>query len=350
MRNALYLPPQPNELWALALQMGVTDAVSRLPQSARPTPANWDMLPEAGPDDPLAWDFQSLLHLKQRFADAGLNVAVIEDEPPLDRARLGLPGRDEQIEAFCDLIANMGAAGIPVLCYNWMAGFSWQRTSSTARTRGGALTTRYQHALMRDAPLTEVGHVGEDQLWDSYAYFMQRVVPVAERAGVRLGLHPDDPPLSPIRGVARIFRSVEAFDRAMALIPSDYSGVTLCQGTFATMGANIPETIRHFGSKIAFVHFRDIRGTVEDYAETFQDDGQTNMLEAMRCYKKIGFSGVMRPDHVPTMQGDANTSPGYTTRGRIFAIGYMTGLMEAVRAESCGCAAPPGRARGDRDG
>jgi mannonate dehydratase len=268
--------------------------------------------------------------MKQRFADTGLNVAVIESSPPMDRVKLGLPGRDEEIDHICELLTNMGAVGIPVWCYNFMAVFGWLRTSTSIPTRGGALVTGYDHELMAQAPLTEAGSVSEEQLWDNFAYFLGRVVPVAERAGVKLALHPDDPPISPIRGVSRIFTHVEAFKRAMALVPSPNNGLTFCQGSFTTMGVDIPATIHALKDYIQFVHFRDIRGTARRFVETFHDDGPTNMLEAMRCYREIGFDGVMRPDHVPTLAGDANDTPGYTTRGRIYAIGYMRGLAEAL--------------------
>jgi mannonate dehydratase len=279
------------------------------------------------------WDFPSLLHLKQRFADAGLTLSVIESSPPMNLIRLGLPGRDEEIEQICHLLRNMGAVGIRVWCYNFMAAFGWFRTSTTTLARGGALVTSYDHALMRDAPLTEFGTVSQERLWDNFAYFLERVVPVAEAAQVKLALHPDDPPISPIRGIARIFTSVEALHRAVDLVPSEYNGITFCQGTLATMGANIPAAIRLFGKrqKIHFVHFRDIRGTATRFVETFHDNGQTDMLAAMGCYQEIDFNGPMRPDHVPTLEGDDNITPGYTTRGRLYAIGYMRGLMEAVQ-------------------
>jgi len=320
MRLSWYLPPRPSELWTLAVQLGMTDAVTTLPQ------------PEAGRP---VWDFTAFLHMKQSFAGAGLNVAVIESAPPMHRVRLGLPGRDTEIESICEMLTNMGAVGIAIWCYNFMGGFGWLRTSTTTRARGGALVMGYDHALMEHAPLTEFGVVSEERLWDNYAYFLERVLPVAEKAGVKLALHPDDPPISPIRGIARIFRSVEAFQRALDLYPGDYHGITFCQGSFATMGVNIPSTIRYFGErkKIYFVHFRDIEGTPARFVETFHDNGPTNMLEAMRCYRDIGFNGVMRPDHVPTLEGDANDTPGYTTRGRLYAIGYMRGLLEAVQAE-----------------
>lgn len=319
MRLALFLPPEPTEMWRLATQMGVTDAVGSLPRARDGV-------------TPL-WDYLSLLHMKQRFADAALNLSVIESSPPMDRVRLGLPGREEELDHICELLTNMGALGIHVWCYNFMAVFGWLRTSTTIRTRGGALVSGYDHTFMENAPLTEAGIVSEEQLWDSFAYFLERVLPVAEKAGVRLALHPDDPPLSPIRGVARIFRSVEAFKRAIDMIPSDYNGITFCQGNFAAMGANIPEAIRYFGGrdKIYFVHFRDVSGTAAHFVETFHDDGPTDMLQAMRCYHEIGFDGPIRPDHVPTMEGDANDTPGYTTRGRLYAIGYMRGLMDSLR-------------------
>ncbi len=319
MRLAMFLPPQPNEMWRLAVQLGVTDAVSGLPR------------PVLG--GPFVWDFSSLLHLKQRFADAGLTLSVIESSPPMNLIKLGLPGRDEEIEQICEMLTNMGAAGIGVWCYNFMAMFGWLRTSTSTVARGGALVTSYDHSLMREAPLTEFGTVSEEQLWDSFAYFLERVVPVAERARVKLALHPDDPPISPIRGIARIITSVDALKRAVELVPSEWNGLTFCQGTIATMGADIPAAIRYFGErqKIYFVHFRDIRGTASRFVETFHDDGPTDMLKAMRCYQEIGFDGPIRPDHVPTLEGDDNITPGYTTRGRLYAIGYMRGLMEAGR-------------------
>jgi mannonate dehydratase len=315
MRFALFQRPEPHELWRLGAELGVTDAVTGLP---------------TGPDGKRAWDFLSLLHMKQRFADAGLNVAVIESSPPMDAIKLGLPERDEEIAQICDFLVNMGAVGIPVWCYNFMAVFGWLRTSMSTVARGGALVTSYDHSLMSHAPLTSAGVVSEERLWENLAYFLARVVPVAERSGVKLALHPDDPPISPIRGVGRILTSVEAFQRVLALEPSPYNGLTFCQGSFATMGVHIPTAIRTLKNHIHFVHFRDIRGNAARFVETFHDNGPTNMLEAMRCYKEIGFTGVMRPDHVPTLAGDANDAPGYTIRGRLYAIGYMRGLAESL--------------------
>ena len=317
MKFALFLPPEPNEMWRLAGQLGVTEAVTGIPR--------------VRPEGTWSWDFLPLLHMKQRFADMGINVAVIESAPPMNNIKLGLPGRDKEIAQVCELLTNMGAVGIPVWCYNFMAVFGWLRTSMSIASRGGALVTGYDHELMEQAPLTEAGVVSEEQLWENFAYFLERVVPVAEQAGVKMALHPDDPPISPIRGVGRIFTSVAAFKRALALVPSEYNGLTFCQGTFATMGEHIPTAIRTLQEHIHFVHFRDIRGTARRFVETFHDDGPTDMLEAMRCYQEIGFSGVMRPDHVPTLEGDANDTPGYTTRGRLYAIGYMRGLAEVAR-------------------
>jgi mannonate dehydratase len=314
------LPGQPGPLWKLVKQVGVDYAVGGLPRNGRGTEKPWDFMP--------------MLRLKQRFADAGFELAVIESSPPMNQIRLGLEGRDEEIENFCALLRTMGALGIPVICYNFMAILNWMRTSTTALSRGGALVTGYDHELMRNAPLTDAGAVSEERLWENIEYFLKAVVPVAEEAKVKLALHPDDPPLSPIRGIGRIIRSVEAFQRVIDLVPSEYNGITMCQGNFALMTDDLPAAIRHFGrqGKIHFVHFRDVRGTPERFVETFHDDGQTDMLECMRAYKEIGFEGVLRPDHVPTLEGDSNEHAGYSHIGRLFAIGYIKGLREAVYA------------------
>uniref|UniRef100_A0A831WYV4 mannonate dehydratase n=1 Tax=Thermorudis peleae TaxID=1382356 RepID=A0A831WYV4_9BACT len=342
MDLALILPPYPNERWRLALQLGVTHVVTTLPFPVTGAHMAWSqpgapqpIVPrDVPPPEQRPWDYLPLLHMQQRFADAGLTVSVIESSPPLHRARLGLPGRDEEIEWLQTLIRNMGRLGIPVLCWNWMAVINWARTSTTTPTRGGALVTSYDHELMQRAGLTEAGEVSPEQLWNTLAYFLEAVVPVAEEAGVKLALHPDDPPVPSLRGIARILITPEAMQRAIDLVPSQCNGITFCQGTFSTMGVDIPTWIRHFGRRgaIHFVHFRDVRGRPEKFVETFHDDGQTDMFEAMRTYYEVGFTGVMRPDHVPTMEGEPNDQPGYQMLGRLYAIGYMRGLQEGVRA------------------
>ncbi len=325
MEMAEALGPTPGPRWRLSKQCGVDYAVG-----------SWrrrDGSNEGGPE--LPWTYQSLERLKKRYEEAGFKLAVIECRPPMNKIKLALPGREEELGTVCELIRNMGALGIPVWCYEWMPVLNWLRTSTDLPTRGGALTSGYDHAAMKDAPPTEYGVVTEEQLWTNLRYFLERVVPVAEKAGVKLAMHPDDPPLSPIRGLGRIMRSVENFQRLLDLAPSPVNGIALCQGNFTLMTRDLPGVIRHFGrqNKIFFVHFRDVRGTPEKFMETFHDDGQTDMAACMRAYRDIGYAGVCRADHVPTMEGEANQTPGYTTVGRLFAVGYIKGLRDAVYSE-----------------
>jgi mannonate dehydratase len=318
MKLAEALPPFESTLWTLAKQAGVTHAVTQVPPD--------------GPDGP-GYDFIPLLRMKNRFADADLDLQVIETGFPwLHNGKLGRPGRDEEIEKCQILIRNLGKVGIGVICWNFMAVFNWMRTSTTTPARGGALVTSYDHSQMADAPLTSEGEVTEDQLWESLAWVMERIVPVAEDAGVMLALHPDDPPISPIRGIGRILTSPDNMRRAIDLVPSPVNGITMCQGTFSTMGADVPREIQNFLDRgaIHFVHFRDVKGTPEKFSETFHELGQTDMLAAMRVYYDNGWQGIVRPDHVPTMAGEDNQAPGYQVLGRLYALGYMRGLSEAV--------------------
>jgi mannonate dehydratase len=182
---------------------------------------------------------------------------------------------------------------------------------------------------MERGPVAPEAPILDAQLWESLEYFLKRVVPVAEEAGVFLALHPNDPPISPIRGIDRIVINIEAYDRVLSIVDSPHNGVAFCQGNFAAMGVDIPETIRHFGDRINFVHFRDVDGSTGKFVEVWHDEGPTKMPAVIKAYRDIGYEGPARPDHVPTMAGESNETPGYHSLGRLFAVGYMRGLLDA---------------------
>lgn len=316
---AEFIPPKPQPLWRLARQAGVDLAVGGLP---------FDTL-QAGER---VCDLAPLTRMKAVYEEGGFSLRVIEARPPLNLAKRGLPGRDAEIDVVCTLLTNMGKLGIPVWCYEWMTDFNWVRTNMAKPSRGGSVVTAFNIADV-PANLTDQPPISEEELWTNLAYFLERVLPVAEKAGVKLSMHPDDPPLSPIRGVGRIMRSVPNYKRLLSLSDSPMNTITLCQGNFTLMTDDLPAAIRSFGPKISFVHFRDVEGVPEAFHETWHDAGKTDMLACMKAYRDIGFSGVLRPDHVPTVEGDSNENAGYSAFGRLYAIGYIRGLREAVFAE-----------------
>jgi mannonate dehydratase len=316
---AEFIAPTPSPLWKLAKQAGVDLAVGGLPlDTLKPGEGVGDLAP--------------LQRMQQRYQEGGFKLAVIEARPPLNKAKRGLPGRDEEIATVCILIESMGRLGIPVWCYEWMTDFNWVRTNMSTPSRGGSVVTSFD---LNDVPenLTSQPPISEEELWVNLEYFLKKVLPVAEKAGVKLSMHPDDPPLSPIRGVGRIMRSVENYRRLLEIVPSPMNTITMCQGNFTLMTDDLPGAIRKLGTKISFVHFRDVKGTPKKFEETWHDAGKTNMLACMRAYRDIGFDGVLRPDHVPTVEGDSNENAGYSSFGRLYAIGYIRGLRQAVYAE-----------------
>jgi len=216
-----------------------------------------------------------------------------------------------------------------------MAGIGWYRTNAAIEERGGALVSGFDLQESNKQPLTEFGIVPEDKIWENYRWFLERVLPAAEKAGVKLALHPDDPPVSPLRGIGRIFTNAEGIRKALSLSQSPSHGLTFCQGTYTTMGENVKKLIQEFGKegKIFFVHIRDVEGSSENFRETFHDNGPTDMVEMFRAYKSIGFNGPLRSDHVPTMAGESNSQHGYAMKGNLFGLGYMKGIMEALEIE-----------------
>lgn len=317
MKFAIMLSPDQPERLKQAVQIGVTHAIT----SAK------------GKLDKVSLDQYeaTLAQIKLDFEKAGLQLSGLEGHPVnADRIRLGSPGRDEDIEKYCRAIEAAGKAGIPMICYNFMP-VGWVRTRTDIPTRGGALTSGFDYETARNYPPTKYGEVTADQMWDNLTYFLKRVVPVAEKAGVKMALHPDDPPLTPLRGIARILVNADAFRRVLRIVESPANGMAFCQANFKLMGEDVGKLIREFGrrKKIFFVHFRDVRGTARHFEETFHDDGSANMVALLKLYHEVGFDGPIRPDHAPTMEGESNATPGYAMLGKIFAIGYMKGIAHA---------------------
>lgn len=324
MQLCMMLPPEPDRRWALARQMGVDDAITKL------APELTGTLPP--------WDRDSLAAHEARFRQAGLRIAGLEgDQFDMSRIKQGLDGRDADIECYKRMLGAMGGIGIPLLCLNFMAGVGWYRTATAVPARGGAHVSGFDLAAADLEGLTPAGVIPRERIWDNYEYFIRRVAPAAGDAGVRLALHPDDPPVPSLRGVGRVLTSADAMVRAIEMAASPAVGITFCQGSFRTMGEDVPTAARRFGDKIFFVHVRDVRGTTERFVETFPEDGDTDMAAVFRAYHDIGFNGPVRPDHAPAMEGDAvyqgqvsGTNIGYEATGMVYTVGYMKGLMQAT--------------------
>ena len=277
------------------------------------------------------WELNDLLWLRRRCESYGLRLEAIENTPIsfYDKAMLGLPGRDEQIENYQATIRNLGAAGIPILGYHWMPNGVW-RTGWTTPGRGGAQVSSFDMGLVQGGVLTHRRVFTADEMWENYASFMRAVVPVAEEAGVTLALHPDDPPVPSLGGVARLFHTFEGFKRAMEIAPSPNSGLDFCMGCWSEMGPGVIEAIRYFGrhGKIVYVHFRDVQGTVPCFQECFLGEGNVDVIAAMRALKEVGFTGFLLDDHVPHIVDDTD----WGHRARAHALGYIQALIKTVQA------------------
>jgi len=298
------------------------------------------------------WETADLRALVDKTKAAGLTLEAIENVPVhfYHKAMLGLPGRDEQIENYNTTIRAMGEAGIPILGYHFMPNSVW-RTDRSAPGRGGAGNTRFDMSkveatgniedLKAFLP-TSLGHqsampliadgdavITEEDMWANYTYFMNAVLPVAEQAGVKLALHPDDPPVPMLGGVARLFYRPEGFIRALEISNGSPAwGLDLCLGCCSEMPGGkdtVNRMIEYFAprDRIFYVHFRDVKGTVPDFTECFIGEGNFDPGEVMVLLARHGFDGFVLDDHVPQMDGDT----AWNHRGRAHAIGYMQGLI-----------------------
>jgi len=387
-----FVPPTPHPLWELCPQMGITDVIVKV---------NPELTGLADP-----WRYETLSSIVSRLKTAGLNVVGLEGDPfdmsPIKEygARVGDKSsswrkedstlqlqlatptknnpvkenpatlREEALSHYRELLESMGKLGIKLLCYNFMVGKGWSRTG-VREGRGGAKATYFSLRVGEKSsswrkdeqiPLSNTNsklQLNADQVWANYEYFIKAVMPTAEKWGVRMALHPDDPCLPSLGGYARIFGSIEAYDRAYAIYPSPSNAVTFCQANFKLMlgenssssrkeSSKIPfsntnsklqlntldAVARHFGKRIAFIHVRDVEGTKEDFTELFHDQGDTDQFALMRTYRELGLDVPVRGDHVPEMAYDRvltpEGTPGYLTLGRLFANGYLKALLQGT--------------------
>jgi mannonate dehydratase len=244
-----------------------------------------------------------------------------------DALTLGLPDRDAKIEAWCMLLRNLGDAGIPTLGYNFKPIGNFRTESAIGRGGVKYSTFNYDEWAKENNHQTDKA-IREEAMWENIEIFLERVIPVAETAGVVMALHPDDPPIpEPMGGAARIVSTLDQYRKIFDLVDSPSNAMLFCQGCVSEMGEDVFEAIRDIGGrgKITYVHFRDIQGTPKDFREVFIDEGQTDMRKAMETYKEVGFNGPFMMDHTPRFpQGKAEWV------GRAYAVGYMRAMIQTV--------------------
>ena len=298
--------------WDFAKQCGVNHGVIRLPET----------------DDFDICDFSHWESVYKRFSDFGITPVIIEPMPNAlhDHIKAGDDKRDECIEKVIKMLSFMDKLNIRTICFNWMAHIGWLRTATDISERGGALVTGFNINDFKptDKKITQL------ELWENYKYFIDAVIPYAEKYNINLALHPDDPPLERLGDVERIMISADNIKKAMNIRKSEKLGITMCQATFKMMGEDLYKVIPEFADKIMFVHFRNTTGTKTAFRETFHDNGEIDMAEIIKLYKKCGVDVPIRVDHVPTMAGEKTKIAGYDALGRLYAIGYLKGILEAA--------------------
>ena len=299
--------------WDYAKQCGVTHAGIRLPED----------------NEFYITHFSHWTDIYNRFENFGIKPIVIEPMPNQlhHHIKIGDKKRDECIEKVIKMFDFMDKLDIRTICFNWMAHIGWTRTTDSISERGGALVTGFD--INDFKPPDKL--ITSKELWDNYGYFIKSVIHYAEKYGIKLALHPDDPPLERLGNVERIMINFENIKNAVNIVQSPNLGVTMCQATYLMMGENLYNVIPKIADKIFFIHFRNAVGNKFKFNETFHDNGLIDMPDIMRLYKKYNIDVPIRVDHVPLMAGENQELAGYTALGRLYAIGYLKGILESIK-------------------
>ncbi|GKU82262.1 mannonate dehydratase [Niallia sp. NCCP-28] len=306
------------------------------------------------------WPYEKIIELKSKIEDKGLKLAVIESVPVHEDIKLGLPSRDRYIENYKTTLKNLGKAGIPVVCYNFMPVFDWTRSALDYELPDGSTCLIFDEKVVeRMNPLSgelslpgwdtsyekedlkrlfnQYESVSEERLWENLAHFIQEIIPVAEEANIKMAIHPDDPPWS-IFGLPRIITNKENLERFINLYDSPNNGLCLCSGSLGANPENdFPELVRYFGKlgKVNFMHARNIKLMGErSFHESshLSTDGSIDMYEVIRSLREFNYEGPIRPDHGRMIWGETG-KPGYGLYDRALGATYLNGMWEAATKE-----------------
>jgi len=308
------------------------------------------------------WPLERVLALKNRVEEEGLELSAIESIPVHEDIKLGLKSRDEYIDNYCESIRNLGRAGINILCYNFMPVFDWMRTDLNRILPDGSSCLDYDDDELAsvikkmeklDMPawaqsytrktlfkmLEAYSSICDEDIWRNLEYFLKAVIPVAEESGVKMGIHPDDPPW-PIMGLPRIITDEQSLERMLAIVPSPCNGITFCTGSLGPKSENdLAAMIRKFKGRIPFMHARNIlRQGPRKFSETAHPSGcgSLDMYEIMKALHDIKFDGIIRPDHGRMIWGETGR-PGYGLYDRALGVMYLEGLCEALSMDHGNC-------------
>lgn len=282
--------------------------------------------------------FENFVAIKKRMESAGLKVWNISnnDNRNIEEITLNLPGREAKVEWLKQYIRDTGKAGIGYITYAHMANGIWSSAAET--TRGGGTSRAfhqkdakgYWNGKVYEGPLTHGRRYSQAELWDNYRWFIRQIAPVAEEAGVRIGIHPDDPPVPELGGIPRqIFGTFDGYMKALEIANSPNIGVCLCCGTWMEggtyTGKNVFDAAREFAQtgKLWKIHFRNVNAPVPDFVETYIDNGYTDMFQLMRTLVEVDFRGNLIADHVPAMSGSKQAAWSYS-------MGYIRALHRAA--------------------
>ncbi|QSO46609.1 mannonate dehydratase [Alicyclobacillus mengziensis] len=308
------------------------------------------------------WPMEKILEVKKQTEPYGLNIDVVESVNVHEDIKLGLPTRDKYIEHYQETIEKLAKVGVKVICYNFMPVFDWTRTELYKQAEDGSTALFFEKSLVEnmdpqemvskilaDPTLTMPGWeperlkhlsslfeayktVAEEDLWSNLTYFLERIIPVAETCGIKMAIHPDDPPWS-IFGLPRIITNRDNIRRFLDIVDSPYNGVTLCSGSLgANLANNVPALIREFADRIPFAHIRNVKVYDNgDFMETSHrtGDGSVDIYDVVKAYHENGFAGYARPDHGRHIW-DEECRPGYGLYDRALGVMYIWGIWDSL--------------------